>query len=72
MFNDMSTVIAFSLIALLTIVAIFLLIREIMLWYWKVNKAIAILENIEFILKNIVKYQEKEKTEKEYIDSKKP
>lgn len=46
--------------------------REIMLWYWKVNKAIAILENIEFILKNIVKYQEKEKTEKEYIDSKKP
>ena len=32
----------------------------------------AILENIEFILKNIVKYQEKEKTEKEYIDSKKP
>ncbi len=29
-------------------------------------------QNIEFILKNIVKYQEKEKTEKEYIDSKKP
>jgi hypothetical protein len=41
---------SFSMI-LLVIVAVFLLIREIVCWYWKLNKIVDLLESIDKSLK---------------------
>ncbi len=44
-----------GLIALAVIVAIFLIIREIICWYWKINKAVNLLTDIRDLLsKNAV------------------
>ncbi len=38
--------IGFFLVYLLVILVIFLLIREVLCWYWKINKVVSLLEDI--------------------------
>ena len=43
------------LIILVVILGLFIIGREIMMWYWKINKRIESLENIEMELRKISK-----------------
>ena len=38
---------AFILLVIFIVIIVFFLIREILLWYWKVNKIVGLLEKIE-------------------------
>ncbi|MDD5034034.1 MAG: hypothetical protein PHE55_04685 [Methylococcaceae bacterium] len=43
----MNNEIGVVLIAVLAVIVVFLLIREIVCWYWKINRIVLLLESIE-------------------------
>ena len=45
--------VALMLISIIVVLVIFLIAREIVCWYWKINQAVYSLENIESLLEEI-------------------
>ncbi|RPI06458.1 MAG: hypothetical protein EHM64_02945 [Ignavibacteriae bacterium] len=50
----METVIGSALAVLLIVFVVFLILRELMCWYWKINKIIVVLESIESKLSHLL------------------
>lgn len=48
-------------LVLVVCVGLFIILREAVLWYWKINKIVDLLETQNAILKAILKKEEKEK-----------
>ena len=68
----MEEMFGFTIGTILIVIVIFLLCREIVCWYWKINKRISLLENIDENLRLLVKdkgieVKEKSKVETAYL-----
>ncbi len=55
----MENVFLFYVVPFLVVFLIFLIMREFMCWYWKINKISSQLEDIQGSLKKIVENQDK-------------
>lgn len=53
MISDFGSLITSGIIGLLVFFLVFLLVRELLLWYWRVNEGIAYLKEIRGLLKEI-------------------
>lgn len=58
--NDVEMLVRIVLV-LVVCVGLFIILREAVLWYWKINKIVDLLETQNAILKAILKKEEKEK-----------
>lgn len=59
--NGLESMIELILITLLIIIVVFLILREVVCWYWKINETLSVLKEIRDLLKSSEGFSENPK-----------